>query len=163
MKISTRGRYALRIMVDLARNAPENGQGFIKLSDIAERQQISRDYLVQLVTTLKNAGLVSSASGKNGGYALSHPPAETVVLDIVEAAIGPVGIIDCVGDDRLCESADACRTRTLWELITLKMREVLQGVTLSQLVDEDCDLFKMFDVHDADAHPLGLEPAPRAR
>ncbi|MFH1540115.1 MAG: Rrf2 family transcriptional regulator [bacterium] len=145
MKLSTRGRYALRVMIDLADNVSEDeSTHLVKLKDVAERQEISKDYMVHLVTALKTAGLVRSSSGKNGGYALSLPPDQIKVLDIVEAAIGSINILDCLKDETLCHRMKECRSRKVWNVVNEKIKEMLASITLEQITETDCDLNKLF-------------------
>ncbi|MEW5946812.1 MAG: Rrf2 family transcriptional regulator [bacterium] len=144
MKLSTRGRYALRIMIDLADNAPAGQPRLVKLKDVAERQGISKDYMVHLITALKTAGLVRSSSGRKGGYALAAPPDGISVLDIVEAAIGTLGILDCLKDDSLCPRSKECRSRRVWHVVNREIRETLAGITLEQITEPGCDLDRLF-------------------
>lgn len=155
MKISTRGRYALRIMVDLAQNPPASQGEYIKLQEIADRQEISKEYLVQLITALKNSGLVISSSGKKGGYALARRPDEIRVLEIVESAIGPVSIIDCVNNGSKCTRSSACQAHDLWHILTMKIRDVMQSISLAQISDTAFDLYGYFDLD------MMKKPCPR--
>ena len=140
MKISTRGRYALRVMIDLAENTPGNGSELIKLKDVAARQEISKDYMVHLITALKTAGLVRSVSGKHGGYALSMSPEKIGVLDIVQAVIGEINIIDCLKDETLCHRVGDCKSRDVWKVVNENIKKTLAVITLDQITDGKCDI-----------------------
>lgn len=133
MKMSTRGRYSLRLMIDLACNFEKDRVAFVKLKDIAARQGISRDYLVILIHMLKNAGLVRSARGKDGGYVLSRPPTEISALEIVESTIGEISILDCIEDIEVCGRTKNCRARKVWSGLNKTIRDELGAITLDQL------------------------------
>ena len=111
--ISTKGRYALRVMIDLAETGMDRG---VPLKDVASRQDISKKYLESIVKDLVKAGLVSGASGRGGGYRLTKPPEEYSVGEILEATEGPFAIVACLSKDSpACPRADGCRTLPLWE------------------------------------------------
>ncbi len=112
MMVSTRGRYALRVMTDLA----ENGKGeFIPLREIVERQGISKKYIESIMTLLSKAGLLEGSHGKGGGYRLSRPPEEYSVLEILKVTEGTLAPVSCLTDSATpCENANECRTRPMW-------------------------------------------------
>ena len=143
MRVSTRGRYALRVMIDLAQSDPNQGDAMVKLKDISARIDVSRNYLVQLLISLKNAGLVRSTSGKNGGYSLMRPASEITTHEIVEAAIGPININECVLNHEICDRSDTCRAREFWAVLNQCIIHMLGHVTLEQLADPKCDLHKL--------------------
>ena len=126
MKISTKGRYALRLMVDLAM---EGQEGPVALRDVAKRQEISEKYLEQLVAPLTRAGLLKSVRGASGGYLLTKSPAEYTTGEIL---LGPV---DCA-DGAPCERQDRCTTAPLWRRIARAVDDVVDNTTLQDLVDE---------------------------
>ena len=133
MMISSKGRYALRVMLELVEHRDE---GYIRLSDIARRQEISRKYLESIMTTLSKAGYVDGTHGRGGGYRLSRPP-ETyhigALLRLIEGSLAPV---QCMEDEAApCEMADVCRTRPLWQGLDRVIREYLDSATLDQLMD----------------------------
>ncbi|MBE9477737.1 MAG: Rrf2 family transcriptional regulator [Chloroflexi bacterium] len=132
MKLSTRGRYAVRAMLDLAL---QSGGGPTLIKDISERQQISRLYLEQLFTRLKAAGLVRSVRGPRGGFMLTRPPREIRFSDIVQAMEGSMAPVECVDDTMLCSRADSCVTRRVWAEVKEAMDEVLTATTLEDLVE----------------------------
>ena len=134
MRISTRGEYGVRAMLDLAMHY---GQGPIALKLIAERQDISEHYLEQLVGTLRKAGLVTSVRGAQGGYQLARPPVEVPISDIIKTLEGPIAPMDCVDDDEgCCNLIERCATRLLWQRLRDSMEEVLDNTTLACLCQE---------------------------
>lgn len=133
MKISTKGRYALRIMIDLAMNP---NQGPIRVKDIANRQDISEKYLEQIIAMFNKAGYVKSIRGAQGGYLLTKEPSEYTVgmiLRLAEGSIAPVACVD--GADAGCDRRDACVSAMLWEKINNAVNEVVDHTTLQDLVD----------------------------
>ena len=143
MKLSTRGRYALRMMLDIARNGGEERP--VSLAEVSERTDISRGYLEQLALALRNAGLLRGVAGRYGGYRLMRSPTEITIGDVVEAAIGPINLVDCVENPDTCVRADGCECRMVYALINQRIAEVLQGYTLAELTDPDC-VRTMFDI-----------------
>ena len=112
MVISTKGRYALRVMLDLAEHVKE---GTVPLKDIAERQQISKKYLEIIVKDLVKAGLVSGSSGKGGGYVLCRPPENYSIGEILESSEGEMAAVACLSSEAdACPRASACKTLPLW-------------------------------------------------
>lgn len=132
MKISTRGRYALRIMLDLAIN---NTGEYIPLKTIAERQEISGKYLEQIIPALSKAGMVMSIRGSQGGYRISTRPEECTVGTIIRCLEGGLGPVSCVEDENCCDRADKCVTIEVWQQIKNAVDDVVDNITLQQLVD----------------------------
>lgn len=133
MMISTKGRYALRVMMDLAQNPPED---YVALGGVAERQGISMKYLEAIVALLNKAGFLESRRGKAGGYRLAHTPAEYTVGAILKAAEGglaPVNCRECASGD--CPRADQCVTLPLWQRLDHLVENFLQSVTLQDMLD----------------------------
>lgn len=132
IRISTRGRYALRAIVDVARNADGNP---VPRQGIAERQNISADYVAQLFRDLARAGLVEGVKGPGGGYRLARTAAGITALDIVEAVEGPLALVECVipEEDPPCTRIDRCATHLLWKRLSEAMTETLSSVTLEDL------------------------------
>ncbi|MBE6599366.1 MAG: Rrf2 family transcriptional regulator [Ruminococcaceae bacterium] len=131
MLISTKGRYALRVMIDLADN--NNGE-YVTLRDIAERQGISEKYLESIIVILSRAGMVDGLRGKGGGYRLNRAPSEYTVgeiLGLVENTLAPVSCLDC--GQRGCGKAAECRTLTVWQNLSDKINDYLASVTLADL------------------------------
>ncbi|MGD8968111.1 MAG: Rrf2 family transcriptional regulator [Anaerolineae bacterium] len=135
IRITTRGRYALRAMLDLALHG---GDGPVARHEIAERQDISADYVAQLFQKLQDAGLVEGVKGPGGGYRLAHAPGEIGTGDVVEAVEGPVALVHCVEPDgrSSCSRVDGCVTHLLWKRLSLLIKEFLDATTLQDLVDE---------------------------
>ena len=133
MRISTRGRYALRMMLDLARNGADNLP--VSLSSVSERTGISHGYLEQLAPALRARRLVRGIAGRHGGYRLAAMPSQITIRQIMEAAIGPVCVVDCVDDPESCPRADYCECRVVYALINQRVADVLEEFTLEDLVD----------------------------
>ncbi|HVN97460.1 MAG TPA: Rrf2 family transcriptional regulator [Syntrophorhabdaceae bacterium] len=132
MKISTKGRYGLRALIDLSRNG-KNGLPVL-LCDIAKRQGISDKYLEQIATQLHRAGLVKTVRGRKGGYLLSRPENQIKVSEVIEILEGPICVVDCVLEPDSCSKAALCSARDVWSLLSQKIGEVLSGYTLADLV-----------------------------
>lgn len=135
MQISTRGRYGLRAMVDMALHVTE---GPMALRVIAERQSISESYLEQVFTGLRKAGLVKASRGSQGGYELSHPPREITVGQILRALEGPLAPVYCVDESNPanhCEREKGCITRSFWEELRDRINQFLDGISLQDLTD----------------------------
>lgn len=132
MKISTKGRYALRLMLDIALNDAKTP---VRIKDIAERQQISDKYLEQIVSSLNKAGFVKSLRGPQGGYRLTKKPEEYTVgmiLRLIEGSLAPVACLD--DDVNNCVRADRCPTLILWEKLYEAISEVVDNITLADLI-----------------------------
>jgi Rrf2 family protein len=132
MKLSTRGRYGLRALLDLA---VHQGEGMVLLKDIARRQEVSLPYLEHLITPLITAGLVKSTRGARGGVLLIRPPAEVKLTEVVLLLEGSIAPVDCVNDPKVCSRAAACVTRDIWIQIKDAMTQVLDSTTLQDLVE----------------------------
>ena len=133
MHVPTRGRYSLRLMLEIARLG--DAEAPASLAEIAAWTGISRRYLEQLVIPLRRAGLVKGRSGRAGGYCLARDPAEITVGDIIAAARGPVSLVRCVDDEGACARSGGCECRLMWMLLTLGVRDVLDECTLADLGD----------------------------
>lgn len=132
MKISTRGRYGLRIMIDLALHA---GEGLVLLRDIAARQEVSEKYLWQLIVPLKAAGLVASVRGSHGGYRLARDPSQITLRDIICTLEGPLSVVECVQYPDACSRSETCVSRDVWTEVSDKIRDILQSLTLADMVE----------------------------
>ncbi len=133
MKLSTKGRYGVTAMYDLAMHY---GQGYIRLKSIAERQNLSETYLEQLIAPLRKAGLVKSIRGAQGGYALAKEPQNVTVGDIIRVLEGPIAPVDCVIGDvgtEYCGKTEICITRDIWLRLKECMEGVLDSITLADL------------------------------
>ena len=137
MKLSTRARYSIRLMMYLADHAddPVNPSP-IQLREIAENQNLSLRYLEQLVMPLRSARLVKSVLGKNGGYMLMRPPGEITINEIIEASIGHIQLLDCLTTDQECEFSGQCGSRRMWGIINERIVDVLNDYTLADLSEK---------------------------
>lgn len=139
MKISTKGRYALRMLVDLAEN---QGDGFVSLKDIAQRQNISKKYLEQIVSMLNQPDILRTNRGYQGGYRLAKNADEYTVGDILritEGGIAPVACLDT--KDMQCDRADSCVTLPVWQGLNKVICDYLDGVTLQDIIDNGKNTF----------------------
>ena len=133
MLISSKGRYALRLMIYIA--ALGDAEGKIALREVADREHISQKYLEQLVRPLMKAGLLKSVRGKGGGYVLTRPPEQYTVgeiLRLTEGSLAPVACLD--GDCKGCSRSDECPTLDVWKNLDKLINDYLDGVTLDTLV-----------------------------
>ncbi|MGE5552967.1 MAG: RrF2 family transcriptional regulator [Betaproteobacteria bacterium] len=135
MRLSTRGRYGLKAMIDLAMHA---GEGPVPLKAIAERQGISEHYLEQLMGSLRKAGLVTSVRGAQGGYILGREAAGITAGDIIRALEGPIAPVECVDESGAtpCDRVEQCVTYTVWRRLRDAMVEVLDAMTLGELAED---------------------------
>lgn len=133
MMISTRGRYALRVMIDLAERY-ENG--YVSLGEIAKRQELSGKYLESIIATFTKAGLVEGVRGKGGGYRLVKKTSEYTAGEILRLAEGPLAPVACLSEpERPCHRAADCRTLPLWQGLDKLVSEYLDSVTLEDLIN----------------------------
>ncbi len=132
MKLTSKGRYAVTAMLDLALHA---GSGPVTLAGISERQGISLSYLEQLFTRLRKHGLVSSTRGPGGGYRLSRSAYDIAVADVVSAVDESVDATRCGGQAN-CQDGKRCLTHELWTELSEQIRSFLGGISLGQLVDQ---------------------------
>jgi Rrf2 family protein len=135
MKIRTRARYSLRMMMTIAKLS-DNGDT-VGLGEVANHCGISRRYLEQLVSALRNASLVRAVPGRGGGYALARDADRIKVREIIEAAIGPIAIADCLGETEDCLQSDFCSCQALWKLINYRITSVLDEYTLADIMAPD--------------------------
>lgn len=136
MKLSTRGRYGVRAMFELALNY---NNGFIPLKNIAYNQKISEQYLEQLMSPLRKARLIKSIRGAQGGYALARAPEEITIGDIIRVLEGPIAPVECVKETKNateCENVDSCITRIIWLKVRDSVSEVLDSITLANLIEK---------------------------
>jgi Rrf2 family protein len=132
MKLSTRVRYGLRALVELAdsqRGSP------VLLDSVARRQGISRKYLDAIFARLKAAGLVTSSRGAGGGFLMARLPSEITVLDVYTGLEGPVVLVDCKTEDRHCGRDDVCPTAEVWAALSKLMGEYMLSVTVEHLLE----------------------------
>ncbi len=132
MKISTKGRYALRMMVDLAAHRDE---GVVALKDVAARQKISKKYLEQIVPLLNRAELLRTIRGYQGGYALSKPPEKYTVREILQVTEGNLAPVACLQPNNECDMRGICPTLKVWDGLNRVIAEYLEGITLADLIE----------------------------
>ena len=135
MKISTKGRYGLRILLDLALHGGEDAPRLMK--DIAHSQQISEKYISRLILPLNEAGFVTSFRGAKGGLKLAKPPKEITLLEIVEAMEGRVSVVECVFDKSFCPKSDDCSACRIWTALNKKIRKQMDAITLKDLLKSE--------------------------
>jgi len=133
MKLTTRARYALRAMIQIAQST--DAEKPVNLTEIAKTTSVSRRYLEQLVIPLKNASLLRGVSGKEGGYLLAKPADQIRVGDIIEASIGPINIVDCVDDPDYCMKTEWCECRPLYLLLNQRIRDAFNSFTLADMAE----------------------------
>ncbi len=133
MMISSKGRYALRVMLDMAQ---QKDDGFIRLSDVAQRQEISRKYLESIKTALSKSGLVESALGKSGGYRLARAPADYPVGEILRAAEGELAPVACLArEGHKCDRVGFCYTLPFWKGLEDQINAYVNSFSLQDLLD----------------------------
>lgn len=135
MMISSKGRYALRVMIDLAENS---GGEYIPLKEISARQEISQKYTESIMALLSKNSLVDGQHGKGGGYRLSRPPESYKVgeiLRVTEASLAPVSCLDCGAEK--CSRADDCRTLPMWSRLDKMINDFFDGITLADLIKKE--------------------------
>jgi Rrf2 family protein len=131
MKISSRFRYGLRLLVDLAANY---GQGPMLLKDIAKCEHISKKYLEQIVITLRTAGLISAIRGSKGGYYLTKAPDKIRVVDVYKILEGTFSLVDCLDNPSICTLIRTCPTRKVWLKLSKSVEDTLGSLTLTELI-----------------------------
>jgi len=134
VKLSTRARYALRMMVDIAKRP---GPDPVTLREIAENTAISKPYLDQVAVGLKTSALIRSMRGRAGGYQLARPADEISVRQIIEAAIGPINVVDCVMRPEICDRSDCCECRWVYQQINDQITNLLNGMSLGELAGKE--------------------------
>ena len=132
MKLSTRGRYATRALLDLALH---QGGGPTLLKDIAQRQQISVRYLEHLITPLIAGGILRSTRGARGGVWLTKSPEEIRLSEVIQLVEGPLSVVECINNPEICSRSAFCVTRDVWDELKKVMNEVLESTTLQDLVE----------------------------
>lgn len=133
MKISTKGRYGLRILLDLAIH---QAKGPVNLGDISKRQGISEKYLWQVINLAKSSGLITSARGPKGGYSVAKSANQITLLEIISALEGPIVLVDCLENAESCERNASCITRGVWAKVEASVKKTLAGITLQDLVEK---------------------------
>ena len=137
MKLSTKSRYAARLMVNLSLSYQK---GPAQLNEIARREEVSEKYLSQIVILLRGAGLIRSVRGAKGGYLLAREPSAITIRDIVEVMEGGLQIVDCLNSAGTCGRDEKCVTRQVWDKVTLAIAETLESITLEDLSRQAQDM-----------------------
>ena len=133
MKLSTRGRYGTRLVMDLS---VHYGRGPILLKDIAKRTEITEKYLWQLIAPLKNAGLIKSTRGASGGYELAKHPKQMSLKDVIYVLEGSMCIVDCVDNSDCCSRSETCVSRDIWVDISEKITQTLESTNFADMVEK---------------------------
>ncbi len=133
MKLSTRGRYACRALIELARYY---GQGTVSIDRIAAKQLISKRYLEHIFARLREAKIVTGTRGSKGGYVMNRPPDQISAGEVVRAVEGPLGPVHCVDDPTSCEKVGQCATHNLWTKAAEALNQLLDRYTIGQLLAE---------------------------
>jgi len=135
VRFSTRGRYGVQIMVDLAQHAAD---GPVSLKSVADRQKLSEHYLEQLVPELRKAGLVRSIRGPQGGYELAKRPEQINIGDVIRVLEGPIAPVECVtqSEEDCCQKTDFCVTREVWVKVRDSINGVVDSISLADLLKE---------------------------
>lgn len=135
MKVSTKGRYGLKAMVDLAVNDKD---GQVSLKSVAERQGLSENYLEQLFSSMKKSGIVKSIRGAQGGYLLAKPAEDISVGDVLRSLEGTLCPVDCIDPEMpiACDKSDLCVTAIVWAKLRDKINEVVDSISIADLVKE---------------------------
>ena len=134
MKISTKGRYALRMLIDLAEH---QNCGFVALKDIAERQNISKKYLEQIIPIFNKSDILRTTRGSQGGYKLSRSPDKYTVGEILRLTEGSLAPVDCLRQEpNECERSAVCTTLPVWQGLTRVINEYLDSITLQDILDQ---------------------------
>ena len=132
MKVSTRGRYALRLMLDLALN---NTGEPVRLKDVAKRQEISEKYLEQIINPLTKSGLVKSYRGAQGGYILTREPKDITIGEVLRILEGSLSPVDCV-DNPMCPNSDTCVSLSIWKKMKEALDDVVDNISLADMAEE---------------------------
>ncbi|MEW6364834.1 MAG: Rrf2 family transcriptional regulator [Acidobacteriota bacterium] len=133
MRLSTRPRYALRLMIEVARTA--GTEETMSLATVAEQTHLSRGYLEQLTVALRAHRLLRGVCGKGGGFSLARSPEEITVRDVIESVLGPINIVECVENPSICAKSARCECRVVYLLINKRITEALDEFTLADLLD----------------------------
>ncbi len=139
MKISTKGRYAVRMLLDLAEHQQD---GYVALKEIAKRQEISKKYLEQIVPILNKSGLLQTNRGSQGGYRLSKKPEQYTVGEILRLTEGSLAPVACLDQpENLCPRRASCATLFVWQGLYRTIEEYLNGITLQDIIDRQKDSY----------------------
>jgi len=134
MKLSTKARYGLRAVIEIAR---QFGGTPSKRKDVAVAQDISDSYLENILIVLKNSKIIETTRGANGGYVLCRHPSEITVLDVVNALEGPLNLVECVDSPESCKKSDNCCTRDIWKMMSESWKSTLGNISLQDVIEND--------------------------
>ncbi len=137
MKISTKGRYALRMLIDLAEHKSD---GYISLKDIAKRQGISKKYLEQIILSFNKSNILHASRGSQGGYKLSFPPDKYTLGDILRYSEGSLAPVDCI-DNVYCDKSPDCVEKYIWQGLNKVINDYLDSITLQDIIDKKHEQF----------------------
>ena len=132
MKITAKARYALRILMDIALNEKRDHPRTIR--EIADEQGIGEKFISRIAVTLREAGMISSLRGPDGGFRLAKAPCDISLLAIIEATQGEIALVECVSSEEVCAKSATCVTRTVWSDVNMLIRSTLRTVTLEQIL-----------------------------
>lgn len=135
IKLSTKGRYGTRLMMNLARHYEEGPQKATILKSVADAEGISIRYLEQIIIPLKINKLVKSIRGAGGGYTLARKPSEIKICDILHSLEGTCSLVECVEDPTSCDKIDVCGTHEIWKAASVMMKNYFDGISLSDVVE----------------------------
>ena len=145
MRLTTKGRYGLRAMFELAQ---DYGKGPVAIKTISDRQHLSIHYLEQLLAKLRKSGLIQSIRGPGGGYVLAKKPEDISIGDVVRILEGPIAMAKCIDESlvqNVCEHVDDCVVRLMWKRVSTKIEEVLDSISLEDLQGEVDSIECQFD------------------
>jgi Rrf2 family transcriptional regulator, cysteine metabolism repressor len=138
MKLSTKSRYGLRAVIEIAKSY---GSVPAKRKIVASSQGISDSYLENILIVLKNSRIIETSRGVNGGYILNRPPKDISVLEVIDALEGPIDIVDCVSSSGICSKTETCAARTIWKELSDTWKSILGNLTLQDLIEREEALF----------------------
>lgn len=138
MKLSTKSRYGLRAVIEIAK---AYGSAPAKRKSVASNQGISDSYLENILIVLKNNRIIETTRGVNGGYILSRPPKDITILEVIDTLEGPLDIVDCVTSSSSCSKTDTCAARTIWKELSETWKKNLGSLTLQDLIEREEALF----------------------
>jgi Rrf2 family cysteine metabolism transcriptional repressor len=133
MKLSTKARYGLRAVIEIAR---QFGGAPSKRKDVAVAQDISDSYLENILIVLKNSKIIETTRGANGGYVLCRHPSEITVLEVVDALEGPLNLVECVDSPESCKKSDSCCTRDIWKMMSESWKSTLDKISLQDVIEK---------------------------
>lgn len=134
MKISTKSRYGARAILEIAKGTRDNP---VKRKMIVDNQNIPDSYLKNILISLKDSGLINAIRGSGGGYILAKSASDITFLEIIRALEGDLSLVECVSNPAVCERADICATREIWKKMTRSQEDVLNNITVKEIIDSD--------------------------